>query len=150
MLQDLPLACEWFDLFKAVLMGHIQQENEALLPRFEALGLKGQWPLLVYQKEHEKIAQLLDKTSAMLTRLPAGPHAEGRRNILAVLEYQRTLKNVIEHHEEREEKGMLPELDGALPEAERLLLAEQCHAVWHALEQTLAPRRLALLERLQR
>lgn len=145
--QDLPLARELFSLFREVLMGHLQQENAALLPRFEALGLKGQWPLLVYQKEHEKIVQLLDKTSAWLERLPTGPH-NARRNILAVLEYQRTLKNVIEHHEEREEKGLLPELDAALPEAERIALAMHCNEVWSALAAEVQPRRAALVARL--
>lgn len=146
--QDLPLAREWFALFREVFEAHIRQEDAVLLPRCEALGLAGQWPLLVYRKEHEKIAGLLDRTSAMLEQLPGGHHAMPRRNILQLLDYQRTLKNVIEHHEEREEKGLLPELDAALDPGERERLALDCAAVWSACEARVATRRNELLGRL--
>lgn len=40
-----------------------------------------------------------------------GPPGQARRRwIIQLLDDERTLKNVLEHHEEREEKGALPEL----------------------------------------
>lgn len=44
------------------------------------------------------------------TMLDAAPGQARRRWIIQLLDDDRTLKNVLEHHEEREEKGMLPEL----------------------------------------
>lgn len=44
------------------------------------------------------------------TAIDVAPGQARRRWIIQLLGDERTLKNVLEHHEEREEKGMLPEL----------------------------------------
>lgn len=50
------------------------------------------------------------KEAGPADRLSAAPGQARRRWIIQLLDDERTLKNVLEHHEEREEKGMLPEL----------------------------------------
>lgn len=137
LLQNLDLAKAFYALFRSVIESHIQTENTLLFPLFErycasqSVDQKPRWPIMLYQKEHEKLVDMLNKSKAMLDKL--AEYEEGsaqRRAILVVLEYQKALKNVVEHHEEREEMALLPELDAAMPKQDAKTFIEQCLGVW--------------------
>lgn len=147
LLRDLPLARGYFSLFRAAMEAHLEAENRLLLPLAESLELKGQWPISLYRHEHEKIRQLLGRVADQLAVLPEQGR-QARRALLSLLEYQRTVKNVIEHHEQREEKGLLPELDGVLSDARRQQAVAGCAALWQALAEAQAGERQALDARL--
>jgi hypothetical protein len=88
-------------------------ENEKLIPALTELGDPGRWPASLYSSEHDKVQELLKKIECRLLSL-RDDRLSGkamRRGIIALLDEQKTLKGVCEHHQEREEVGLLPELD---------------------------------------
>ena len=111
--QDMVEALARFEVFHARLRAHIELENCELLPLHEALPTP-RWRTQVYALEHDKILELAAKIHERLQSPVLKRGQAQRRWIIDLLDSERTLKNVVEHHEEREEKGMLPEL-GLVP-----------------------------------
>jgi hypothetical protein len=92
---------------------HKTFEDEKLLPKFDELGNRGRWPASLYALEHSKIQDLMEKTENNLVQLGQS-QLDGknlRRNIIAFIDREKTFKGYCEHHQEREEEGLLPELD---------------------------------------
>lgn len=145
--QNLTLAQETFKYFDQAMRLHIQFENEVLLPNWQLIsepssGAKGaaekpKWPFIIYQKEHDKLLAMLAKADAFLSICcqPYESRQQYRRHILNSLEYLKTLKNVAEHHEQREEQGLLPELLGKATEEQKARILEQALSVWKPLMQ---------------
>lgn len=114
--QDLAAAQARYAAFLERLRAHIDVENRELLPRHEKLA-QPRWRTPVYALEHDKILALAGRIEARLQAPAPAPGQARRRWIIQLLDDERTLKNVMEHHEEREEKGLLPELEqGGLSE----------------------------------
>ena len=92
---------------------HMDFENEQLIPALTELGDPGQWPASLYSSEHDKVQELLQKAGRRLLSLHEArlSSREMRRGIIILLDEQKTLKGVCEHHQEREQVGLLPELD---------------------------------------
>lgn len=89
------------------LREHIALEERYLLPKCAALD-SARWPPQVYRAEHRRIEQLLARTDERLRR-------EGHRGITAavlisILDEERTLKRLVEHHHEREETALFSEV----------------------------------------
>lgn len=98
------LAMQAYDAFMSYLQKHIQFENQYLLNDMRLND--GRWPLEVYRKEHDKLDAMLVRLSQMLVDYQ---RLQGRRKRLALLElldYEQTLRHVMEHHEEREEMDL--------------------------------------------
>lgn len=100
-------ATRLFEEYGERLREHIALEERCLLPRCAALG-SVRWPPAVYRAEHRRIEQLLAKTGGRL-------RCDGRRGITAstlisILDEERTLKRLVEHHHEREEMALFSEL----------------------------------------
>ena len=76
----------------------------------------------IYEKEHDRIRRLFNNIINDLDWLSEQQLNESqlRRNIIAILDKEKTLKGMNEHHEEREEEAMLKELDVQL--GQRLLM----------------------------
>jgi hemerythrin-like domain-containing protein len=109
--QDLPRAQARYAAFHTLLKNHIALEDSQLAPLHQQLP-SPQWRTLVYTAEHEKILQVAQlMVERMAAPLPAEKSAR-LRHIIQLIDDQRSLKNLLEHHNEREEKGMLPELAG--------------------------------------
>ncbi len=92
---------------------HMDFENEKLIPALTELGDPGRWPASLYSSEHDKVQELLKKTEGRLLSLRDSrlSRKNTRRAIIVLLDEQKTLKGVCEHHQEREQVGLLPELD---------------------------------------
>jgi hypothetical protein len=92
---------------------HMNFEDQELIPRLGELETAGRWPASLYTDEHAKVQDLMGKTRNRLLSLRKGPLSDTdlRREIIALLDWEKTFKGLSEHHQEREEKGMLPELD---------------------------------------
>jgi hemerythrin-like domain-containing protein len=161
LVQDIELAKSVFALFRNMLESHIDIENRILFPLFEShLEINGlsaacnalptdcdndntsnqpRWPLFLYQKEHDKLLMMMDKAERMVNSLHAmSDSSQQRRAILQVLEYQRSFKNVIEHHEEREEIAFLPELDKALSDMVIKETIDCCLLEWIPVQESLS------------
>jgi len=116
-------AMRLLELYQQRLAAHIHIEDHVLLP-YCVVGSTGamRWEARVYLAEHRRLEELVDKVCAHLAAIR-------RRGIkpamlIGLLDQEKTLKHVLEHHHEREEKGLYGELRGRLPvEAEQHLMA---------------------------
>ncbi len=105
-------AIQLLNCFKELHHLHMSFEDEQLIPKLEELGDRGQWPASLYTSEHNKIQELLQKAEGRLLALSKDCLAGKvlRRDIITFIEDEKIFKGVCEHHQEREEKGILPEL----------------------------------------
>lgn len=120
------------DCYKSPHDLHKALEDEQLLPRHAGLGDGVRWPTSLYGHEHDRIGRLLSKLEERLHGA-AEQHLGGRarrRAIIALLEQEKTLKGVVEHHQEREEQGLLPELDRLADTAWRAAVLAPFTAAW--------------------
>lgn len=113
---------------------HKTFEDDHLLPRHATLERPVQWQSSLYDHEHRRIGRLMERLVERLDtledcRMAAGPR---RRAIITLLEEEKTLKGMVEHHQEREEKGLLPELDGATGDDWRAAILAPFGAAWEA------------------
>lgn len=92
------------------LREHIALEERDLLPKCASLG-SVRWPPAVYRAEHRRIDQLLVKTTGRLRRL--GRHGVEAAVLISILDEERTLKRLVEHHHEREEMALFKEVRDA-------------------------------------
>lgn len=93
------------------LRRHIELEEEHLLPHCEhSHGMR--WPANVYRAEHRRIEQLLHKAAERLAI--ARCRGITPAVLILLLDEERSLKHLLEHHHEREEKGLFGELRATL------------------------------------
>lgn len=106
-------AASLLEEYSTRLRRHIEIEQRLLLPHCDAVSASIRWQARVYRAEHERIAQLLARNIQHLAQTrqrgmtPAG--------LIALLDEERMLKHVLEHHHEREEQGLFAELRLQLP-----------------------------------
>lgn len=140
--KDIALALGFWRLHGEMLRLHIELEEALLLPALERAVDAPAWAANLYRAEHRKVLQLADKLGDALGAIEL--REPTRRELIALLDKQRSYKNVLEHHEEREEKGLLPELAAALQEREISEMNSCCGEAWQALQE----RQLATVRRL--
>ena len=111
---------------------HVQLEEGYLFPEFANIERQSKWDVSLYEKEHEKIASLFETLSNDLYWLSEQQLTESqiRRNIIALLDKEKSFKGLTEHHEEREEEGMLMELDEKLDAGHIKQLASDIKYTW--------------------
>jgi hypothetical protein len=119
--------------FKELHRLHMDFEDEKLIPKLVALDYRGRWPASLYKSEHAKVQDLMGKTEDRLQALRQCQLSskELRREIIAFLDKEKTFKGVCEHHQEREEAGILPELDQQTDPAWRASIIETFLAEWN-------------------
>lgn len=138
--QRFELASQILSHYQALLSAHIQLENSLLLPLHEKVE-KPRWASSLYQREHEKILTLVSRANEKLNAAQSEEGRSPRQLVIELLDYQRTIKGVLEHHEQREEQGLVPELSRMLKSSEQSKLAAQLGATW---QQGFAERQDAL------
>lgn len=127
-------ALELFQAFSAYLIAHISFEDQYLFPLLDPE--QARWKPIVYQKEHEKIIQLLQQAQALLNSYIHLQGREKRLALLELLEQQSRFVHVLEHHEQREESDLFLLIDQLVEPAKRQTLEQ----LWQSQEQsTLAP-----------
>ena len=126
---DFALATDLLIHYQALLSAHIELENSLLLPLHETLE-KPRWATSLYRHEHTKILDLVSRAQNKLDIAQQDKANSQRRIAINLLDYQCTLKGVLEHHEQREEKGLVVELSAHLAPNKEQILAEQCEAQW--------------------
>jgi len=89
------------------LRAHIALEEQDLLPKCGGNG-SSRWPPEVYRAEHRRIEQLLEKARDRLQR--EARHGITAAALIALLDEERTLKRLVEHHHEREETALFSEV----------------------------------------
>src|SRR5699024_187483 len=91
--------------YRERLGAHIESE-EAWLDRMDSATL--QWRVKVYKAEHRRLLLLADRIAARLAHPPRRAKADYR---IDMLERQKSLKGVLEHHHAREEQDLYVALD---------------------------------------
>jgi hemerythrin HHE cation binding domain-containing protein len=106
----------WLEQYDVCQKAHMKIEENYLFPEFEKIERSTKWDVSLYQKEHDKIKQLYSNVVDDLNWLSEQQlnETDQRRNIIALLDKEKTLKGLNEHHEEREEEALLKELDEKL------------------------------------
>jgi hypothetical protein len=140
LLTKLPLARTLFSAWKNLQIAHLNFENDYLLTELETLE-ETRWPHTLYLHEHKKVINLLNKAEHSLKELALEElslddgkgntnktHVSGklfRRRLIELLEQHKSLKNVLEHHEQREQQGMLIELENHLSQEQASMLSNK-------------------------
>jgi len=103
----------WLEHFYVCQKAHMKIEESYIFPEFAKIERTSKWDVSLYEKEHDKINQLYENIANDLNWLSEQKldQSQKRRNIIALLDKEKTLKGLNEHHEEREEEAMLKELD---------------------------------------
>lgn len=96
--------------YEQSLLEHIDLEERHLLPHCDELG-NARWPSTVYRAEHRRIEQLVRKAADRLTRARGSEITPSV--LIALLDDERTLKHLLEHHHEREEQALFIEVRAA-------------------------------------
>jgi len=144
LIDDMMLALNVFDLFADALQRHLDVENNLLLPLHRTLVKEHRWAQLVYEKEHDKLLQMTARIRRELVALADVRGRARRLALLEVLDYQRSFKSVMEHHEEREEQALLPELDSCADSEIFQQTYAQVSLVWQRYLAELEPQQVAL------
>ncbi len=129
---DFENATHRLEQFRICLKIHMQLEEQYLFPEFAEIEHKSKWDVTLYEKEHEKINQLyLDiADSLQWLREQEFNKSDQQRNIIALLDKEKTFKGLNEHHEDREEDALLKELDEQLGERELKELKLDINLTW--------------------
>ena len=92
---------------------HMRFEDDKLIPEYASLPDQGRWNATLYQQEHQKVLELYEKIEHGLNCLIEQDlkPSQLRRNIIKLLDRQKSFKGLCEHHQEREESSLFVELD---------------------------------------
>ena len=104
-----------FARLAAQLDAHFAAEEGELLPRLAAHPAP-RWSAALYLAEHAKLRQLCARYAHTLAGASAAAPATApgrRRQALELIDALHPLRHVLEHHQQREEQGLLPELGAA-------------------------------------
>jgi hypothetical protein len=95
---------------------HSEFEDDVLIPAYANLEAQGKWNATLYEQEHQKINDLysrIEQDLVCLSQQSLEP-SQSRRNIIHLLDREKSFKGLCEHHQEREEASLLVELDQQL------------------------------------
>lgn len=148
LIQNLNTASELLSLFDELLTSHIEVEDKIIFPLLDKHAIQSRWQSTLYYKEHEKISSMLASVKQKSIDLTDKQGRDLRREILLLLDYEKSFKGVLEHHTEREERALLPDLDNALNSTQLSKLIKEIEEKWlpinekqssslHRLEKTL-------------
>jgi hemerythrin HHE cation binding domain-containing protein len=129
---DFKEAKEYLNTFKIFLSAHMKIEENYLFPKFAKIERASKWDVSLYEKEHDKINLLYNNIEEDLEWLSEQDLTDSqmRRNIIALLDKEKTLKGLNEHHEEREEEALLKELDEQLEQIQLKELKLDINLTW--------------------
>ena len=137
---DLPAAQEALRRYAVAHDLHKRFEDEHLFPKLAELDDPGSWPLKIYVHEHDKIEARLEQITTTLNDLIERElhGTELRMALITLLDLEKSYKGLIEHHQEREEAGLLPALDAQTDPEWRRAVLEPFTAEWRMLRQSLS------------
>jgi len=114
---------------------HMDFEDQYLIPEFQQIDQKSRWPASLYSAEHDKIQKFMTRIEGSLEALKKGnlTDQQTRRNMIALLDFEKTFKGYCDHHQDREEDGMLPDLDERTDKAWRMSIIKVFQEKWNDL-----------------
>lgn len=129
---ELHEAIEWLENYDILQKAHMQIEERYLFPEFANIEHSSKWDVSLYEKEHVKIKQLSTSIADELKWLSEQQQngSQRRRDIIELLDKQKTLKGLNEHHAKREEEAMLKELEQQLEQRQLRELQHDIKLTW--------------------
>lgn len=137
---ELPRAIEALHRFTEAHDLHKNFEDTHLLTRLAELDDPGDWKASLYSHEHNKIGDLLTGLEEYLVQLSARELTGTalRAALIELLDREKSFKGLCEHHQEREEAGMLPALDRQTDTVWRTAIIEPFVEEWRTKIAALA------------
>ncbi len=127
LLGELDRAVQELKKHEAKLLAHIQNEEDLLLPIYEARTDKiPGGPLELFTGEHKKLKMFLAEFHETLAQMDKRSSSKVRRSIVALLDRQFMYKHLSEHHDLRERNVLYPWLDRITSNDERRALLAKC------------------------
>ncbi|HET9929718.1 MAG TPA: hypothetical protein VFQ35_03485, partial [Polyangiaceae bacterium] len=114
---------------------HMRHEEELLLPIYARETPSKRWPVVLYTGQHQRMRELLASTTERVAALARREDVRGR-DIIELLDHERTYKHLAEHHDGAEREGFFPALDKLTTASECSELIESCWKEWLAAELT--------------
>ncbi len=124
--DDLNEARRRLDRAALALKAHIRAEDEVLLPIFaeRVPAQLGCTPELLYN-EHRKLERLLRRSQERLLVFERAGTILPRERVY-MIEEERMLKEVLDHHDRRERAVFFPKLDEVIRGEERIRVWDEC------------------------
>ena len=121
---NLIAALSWLDEYEKQLFDHIKDEEEILLPIFEARVTQPLGGTVeIFRNEHIKIRDYVALLKAEIPKLSKAKDRE--RAVIFMLDSETTFKRLMVHHDNREHKFLYPLLDEVTGEDEREEIFQQ-------------------------
>jgi hemerythrin-like domain-containing protein len=134
--RRLPEAARSLARYVQLLELHMRHEEALFLPIYTRETPPRRWPLVLYTGQHQRMRELLASASERLERLVGSDSVRGR-DIIELLDHERTYKHLAEHHDGAEREGFFPALDRLATREEQTSLVERCWTEWLAAERSL-------------
>ncbi len=128
---NLPLARETFENFARIMIHHIEVEEACVMPRYvdaepDEGWARGAAPFIV-DNEHNKVRAWVQDIRESLARIEASGLDAPERAVhcLQLLDRQKVLHGLLEHHDLRERAFVYPRLEAVLPPADKSEIVER-------------------------
>jgi hemerythrin-like domain-containing protein len=110
--------------FKQELLAHMEMEEQILLPIYQRAGRVTGGPSEFFTGEHARMREFIERFEQMLAQLSIC--AENiKREIIKLFDEEARFKQLVEHHDAREETILYPTLDKITGEQERIALLKK-------------------------
>jgi hypothetical protein len=114
--------------FRQVILGHIRAEEAVVLPEYEArVTPQRGGDADIFRREHHRLQRFVDEVSAWLDAWDGLPWPA--TEVIHLVERQRTLKEILEHHDQREAEHLYAGLEKGLSPAEQQELVTRFRSV---------------------
>ena len=105
--------------FSNLLAGHMQVEEELLLPLYaERVGQPQRLGVDIYLSDHRKILRIKGEITELFEELARRERAT-HDEVIDLFDRELQLKRLMHHHDDRERAGLFPLLDQALSQGEK-------------------------------
>lgn len=124
---DIHSASEILARYKPELLTHMKQEEDLLLPLYQARA--GKIPggaVELFLGEHRKMTAFITEFQAALARMRGQGGSQLKRSVISLLDRECMYKSLAEHHNLREKNILYPWLDRITTEPERATIIEKC------------------------
>ncbi len=119
--RDWAMAARLLGGYRERLYRHMEIEERFVLdPAQVPAAAHQRWTTELYRAEHRRVRLYLEKVDEWLTR--ARHHGAPAGMLIGLLDRERTLKHLLEHHHHREEVALFADLRGSLPARVRAAL----------------------------
>ncbi|HHI79812.1 MAG TPA: hemerythrin domain-containing protein [Planctomycetes bacterium] len=115
--------------YRAMLLRHMRDEEEILLPIYERGVIQAGGKPEYFVQEHRKLLDFLDRIKDAMGALAEAEGPDWYQSLFEVLDLETTFKNIGEHHEAREEQFLFPGLDLLLEGEERAEVLARCESL---------------------